>query len=88
MATRFMTEPPPQRAASRRYTQSIIQESGGAEGEPGEGTEGQVHVGPMRQEPTRAGRKRHQRREGTLGGPLWCDKTLAAQLLRPPFEIL
>ncbi len=52
--------PPPQRAASRRFTQSIIQEGGGAEVERGEGTEGQVHVGPMRQ----------QRREGTLGRPL------------------
>ncbi len=56
--------------------------------EPGEGTEGQVHVGPMRQELNRAGRTRPQRREGTLGRPLWRDKTLAAQLLHPPFEIL
>ncbi len=31
---------------------------------------------------------RQQRREVTLGKPLWCDETLAAQLLRPPFEIL
>ncbi len=61
--------PPPQRAASRRFTQSTIQEGGGAEVEPGEGTEGQVHVGQMRQ----------QRREGTLGRPLWCDETLAGQ---------
>ncbi len=89
MATRFMTEPPPpQRAASRRFTQGTIQEGGGAAVEPGEGTEGQVHVGQMRQEPTRAGWTRHQRREGTLGRPLWRDETLAAQLLRPPFEIL
>ncbi len=36
--------------------------------EPGEGTEGQVHVGPMRQEPTRAGRTRQQGHEGTLVG--------------------
>ncbi len=49
---------PPQRAASRRFTKSIIQEGGGAEVEPGEGTEGQVHVGPMRQ----------RRREVTLAG--------------------
>ncbi len=56
--------------------------------EPGEGTEGQVHVGQMRQEPTRAGRTRQQRREVTLGKPLWRDETLADQLLRPPFEIL
>ncbi len=63
-----MTEPPPPlRAASRRFTQSILQEGGGAEVEPGEGTEGQVHVGPMRQEPTRAGRTRQQGCEGTLG---------------------
>ncbi len=46
--------PPPQRVASRRLTQSTIQEGGGAEVEPGEGTEGQVHVGQMRQTPTRA----------------------------------
>ncbi len=36
--------------------------------EPGEGTEGQVHVGPMKQEPTRAGRTRQQGREVTLAG--------------------
>ncbi len=88
MATRFVTEPPPQRAASRRFTHGTIQEGGGAEVEPGEGMEGHVHVGPMRQEPTRAGRKRQQRREVTLGKLLWRDETLAAQLLRPPFEIL
>ncbi len=45
---------PPQRAAPRRLTQSIIQEGGGAEVEPGEGTEGQVHVGPMRQDSGRS----------------------------------
>ncbi len=56
--------------------------------EPGEGTEGQVHVGQMRQEPTREGRTRQQRHEVTLGKLLWRDETLAAQLLRPPFEIL
>ncbi len=64
--------PPPQRAASRRFTQSIIQEGGGAEVEPGEEMEGQVHVGPMRQ----------QRRERTLGRPRWRDETLAAQRRR------
>ncbi len=42
----------------------------------------QVHVGPMRQEPTRAGRTRQQGHEGTLGRPLWREETLAAQLLR------
>ncbi len=51
---------PPQRAAYRRFTHGTIQEGGGAEVEPGEGTEGQVHVGQMRQEPTRAGRTRQQ----------------------------
>ncbi len=56
--------------------------------EPGEGMEGQVHVGQMRQEPTRAGRTRQQRREVTLGKPLWREETLADQLLHPPFEIL
>ncbi len=30
----------PQRAASRRFTHGTIQEGGGAEVEPGEGTEG------------------------------------------------
>ncbi len=64
-----MTEPPP-KSGFQTLTQSIIQEGGGAEVEPGEGTEGQVHVGPMRQEPTRAGRTRQQGREGTLGRPL------------------
>ncbi len=43
--------------------------------ELGEGTEGQVHVGPMRQEPTRAGRTRQQGCEGTLGRPLWREET-------------
>ncbi len=67
-----MTETPPQRAASRRFTHThgTIQEGGGAEVEPGEGMEGQVHVGTMRQEPTRAGRTRQQGREGILGRPL------------------
>ncbi len=50
--------------------------------EPGEGMEGQVHVGPMRQEPTRAGRTRQQGREGILGRPLWCEVTLAGQRRR------
>ncbi len=72
-----MTEPPPQRAASSSlgcvnasHTHGTIQEGGGAEVEPGEGMEGQVHVGPMRQEPTRAGRTRQQGREGIQGRPL------------------
>ncbi len=66
-----MTEPPLLRAASRRlHKHGTIQEGGGAEVEPGEGMEGQVHVGPMRQEPTRAGRTRQQGREGILGRPL------------------
>ncbi len=42
--------PPPKRAASRRFTHGTIQEGGGADVEPGEGTEGQVHVGQMRQD--------------------------------------
>ncbi len=50
--------------------------------EPGEGTEGQVHEEPMRQEPTRAGRKRQQRREVTLGKLLWRDETLAGRRRR------
>ncbi len=50
--------------------------------EPGEGTEGQVHVGQMRQEPTRAGRTRQQRREVTLGKPLWHDEILAGHRRR------
>ncbi len=41
-AVRGNQTPPPKRAASRRLTQSIIQEGGGAEVEPGKGTEGQV----------------------------------------------
>ncbi len=85
MATRFVTEPPPKerlpdashmeqsrRAVERRWNR-------------GRERRGQVHVGKMRQEPTRAGRTRC---EVTLGKPLWRDETLAAQLLRPPFEIL
>ncbi len=48
--------------------------------EPGEGTEGQVHVEPMRQEPTRAGRKRQQRREVTLGKLLWRDETVGGDV--------
>ncbi len=71
--------PPPQRAASRRFTQSIIQEGGEAEVEPGEGTEGQVYVEPMRQEPTRAGRTRQRRREVTLAGQRRREVTLAGQ---------
>ncbi len=39
-------------------------------------------MGPMRQEPTRAGRKRQQRREVTLGKLLWRDETLAGQRRR------
>ncbi len=50
--------------------------------EPGEGMEGQVHAEPMRQEPTRAGRKRQQRREVTLGKLLWREVTLAGQRRR------
>ncbi len=66
-----MTEPPPkERLPDASHTPGTIQEGGGAEVEPGEGTEGQVHVGPMRQEPTRAGRTRQQGREGILGRPL------------------
>ncbi len=65
-----MTEPPPPKSGFQTLTQSILPEGGGAEVEPGEGTEGQVHVGPMRQEPTRAGRTRQQGCEGTLGRPL------------------
>ncbi len=50
-----MTEPPPkERLPDASHTHGTIQEGGGAEVEPGEGMEGQVHVGPMRQEPTRA----------------------------------
>ncbi len=48
-----MTEPPPQRAASRRSTYRTIQLGGGTEVESGEETEGQVHVGQTRPEPTR-----------------------------------
>ncbi len=52
-----MTEPPPKSGFQtlHTHTHGTIQEGGGAEVEPGEGMEGQVHVGPMRQEPTRAG---------------------------------
>ncbi len=50
--------------------------------EPGEGTEGQVHVEPMRQEPTRAGLKRQQRCEVTLGKLLWLDEILAGRRRR------
>ncbi len=59
-----------QAANDQERESTVLQEGGGAEVEPGEGTEGQVHVGPMRQEPTRAGRTRQQGCEGTLGRPL------------------
>ncbi len=67
-----MTEPTPpkERLPDASHTHGTIQEGGGAEVEPGEGMEGQVHVGTMRQEPTRAGRTRQQGREGILGRPL------------------
>ncbi len=67
-----MTEPPPpkERLPDASHTHGTIQEGGGAEVEPGEGMEGQVHVGTMRQEPTRAGQTRQQGREGILGRPL------------------
>ncbi len=66
-----MTEPPrKERLPDASHTPGTIQEGGGAEVEPGEGMAGQVHAGPMRQEPTRAGRTRQQGREGTLGRPL------------------
>ncbi len=67
-----MTEPPPKERlpdASHTHT-AQSRRGGGAELEPGEGMEGQVHVGTMRQEPTRAGRTRQQGREGILGRPL------------------
>ncbi len=63
-------------------TQSVLQEGGGAEVEPGEGTEGQVHVGPMRQqgrEVTLAGRRR---REVTLAGRRRRGVTLAGRRRR------
>ncbi len=50
--------PPPKSGFQTLHTHGTIQQGGGAEVEPGEGTEGQVHEEPMRQEPTRAGRKR------------------------------
>ncbi len=41
-----MTEPPPkERLPDASHTHGTIQEGGGAEVEPGEGMEGQVHVG-------------------------------------------
>ncbi len=83
MAARFVTEPPPKSGFQTLHTWN---NPGGRWS--GGGTEGQVHVEQMRQEPTRAGRTRQQRRDVTLGKPLWHDETLAAQLLRPPFEIL
>ncbi len=50
-----MTEPPPkERLPDASHTPGTNQEGGGAEVEPEEETEGQVHVGPTRQEPTRA----------------------------------
>ncbi len=58
---------PPPKSGFQTLTQSVLQEGGGAEVEPGEGTEGQVHVGPMRQ----------QGREGILGRPLWREVSLA-----------
>ncbi len=73
---------PPPKSGFQTLTQSILQEGGGAEVEPGEGMEGQVHVGPMRQEPTRAGRRRQQRREVTLGKLLWREVTLAGRRRR------
>ncbi len=74
--------PPPKSGFQKLHTHGTIQEGGGAEVEPGEGTEGQVHVEPMRQEPTMAGRKRQQRREVTLGKLLWRDETLAGRRIR------
>ncbi len=41
-----------------------------------------IYVEPMRQEPTRAGRKRQQRREVTLGKLLWRDEILAGRRRR------
>ncbi len=73
---------PPPRSGFQTLTQSKIQEGGGAEVEPGEGTEGQVHVGPMKQEPTRAGRTRQQGREVTLAGQRRREVTLAGQRRR------
>ncbi len=64
------------------HTHGTIQEGGGAEVETGEGTEGQVHVEPMRQEPTRAGRKRQQRGEVTLAGRRRREVTLAGRRRR------
>ncbi len=75
-----MTEPPPkERLPDASHTPGTIQEGGGAEVE---GTEGQVHVGPMRQEPTRAGRKRQQGREVTLAGRRRREVTLAGRRRR------
>ncbi len=70
---------PPSKSGFQTLTQSILQEGGGAEVEPDEGTEGQVHVGPMRQEPTRAGRRR---REVTLAGRRRRGVTLAGRRRR------
>ncbi len=42
--------PPPQKSGFQTlHAHGTIQEGGGAEVEPGEGTEGQVHVGPIKQ---------------------------------------
>ncbi len=68
VATRFMTEPPP--PPQERLPDALHKAKSRRAVEPGDGTEGQVHVGPVRQEPTRAGRTRQQGREGTLGRPL------------------
>ncbi len=83
---------PPQRAASRRFTQSTIQEGGGAEVEPGGGNGGPGHVGQMRQqrrEVTLAGQRRREvtlagqrRREVTLAGQRRREVTLAGQRRR------
>ncbi len=54
LMNRIRDRAPPQRAASRCSTHRTIQEGSGAEVESGEETEGQVHVGQTRPEPTRA----------------------------------
>ncbi len=74
---RIRDRAPPQRAASRRFTYTAPSRR---EVEPGEGTEGQVHVEPMRPEPTRAEQTRQapSRAERTRQAPSRAERTRQA----------
>ncbi len=70
-----MTEPPPQRAATRRLHKAYPG-GGGAEVEPG-GDGGPGPCGANETGAHQGGAERRQRREVTLGKLLWREVTLA-----------